>query len=63
MDKKVVNSYGVWRTKKFMGREFKGIVRTTFLIDPKGKIVKIYEKVNPAKHASELLDDLADFRS
>lgn len=57
-DKKVVNSYKVWQKKKFMGREYMGIVRTSFLIDPKGKIVKVYEGVKPDKHVEEVLADL-----
>ncbi len=58
-EKKVVNLYGVWQRKKMMGREYMGTVRTSFLIDPKGKIVKIYEKVKPMEHAQEVLRDLA----
>jgi peroxiredoxin Q/BCP len=57
-EKKVVNAYGVWAKKKFMGREYMGTLRMSFLIDPKGKIVKIYETVKPNLHAEEVLDDL-----
>ena len=57
-DKKVVNKYGVWGKKKFMGREYMGTFRTSFLIDSKGKISKIYEKVKPEIHAKEILEDL-----
>ncbi len=57
-DKEVVKAYGVWAKKKFMGREYIGILRTSFLIDPKGKIAKIYEKVKPETHAEEVLKDL-----
>lgn len=57
-DKKVVNSYGVWAKKKFMGREYMGTLRTSFLIDPAGKVAKIYEKVKPELHAQEVLEDL-----
>lgn len=56
--KEVVRKYSVWGKKKFMGREYLGTMRTSFLIDPKGKIAKIYEKVNPVTHAEELLTDL-----
>ena len=56
--KKVVKKYGVWAKKKFMGREYMGTLRTSFLVDPKGKIAKIYEKVNPEIHAEEVLNDL-----
>lgn len=57
-DKKVVNLYGVWAQKKFMGREYMGILRNSYLINPEGKIVKIYEKVKPLGHADEVLKDL-----
>lgn len=57
-EKKVVNAYGVWGMKKFMGREYEGTLRTSFLIDPEGKIAKIYENVKPEKHAEEVLADL-----
>jgi peroxiredoxin Q/BCP len=55
--KEVVKKYGVWGKKKFMGREYKGTRRTSFLIDPKGKIAKIYENVKPDIHAEEVLRD------
>ena len=55
---KIVKSYKVWAKKKFMGREFMGVVRITFLIDPKGKIVKIWYNVKVKDHAQEVLDTL-----
>jgi peroxiredoxin Q/BCP len=60
--KKVVNAYGVWGRKKFMGREYDGIFRTSFLIAPDGKIAKVYEKVKPAEHAAMVLKDLNALR-
>lgn len=57
-DKKVVNLYDVWKKKKFMGKEYTGTVRSSFLIDPKGKIFKIYENVKPENHAQEVLKDI-----
>ena len=54
-DKKVVNDYGVWQLKKFMGREYMGIVRTTFIIDEKGSIVDIITKVNTKEHTSQII--------
>ena len=54
----ILKKYKVWSKKKFMGREFMGIVRTTFLIDPKGKIVKIWDNVKVKDHAKEVLDTL-----
>jgi peroxiredoxin Q/BCP len=58
-EKKVVKLYGVYQPKKFLGKEFLGTMRTSFLIDEKGKIAKIYEGVKPAVHAAEVLADLA----
>ena len=52
----VLKKYKVWGKKKFMGREFMGIIRTTFLIDKKGKIVKIWDNVKVKDHAKEVLE-------
>jgi len=57
-DKKMVRAYGVWGKKKFMGREYMGTKRTSFLINPDGVIAKIYEDVKPEIHAEEVLKDL-----
>ena len=57
---KVIKSYNACGVKKFMGREFDGVLRISYLIDPKGMIKKVYEKVNPLIHASEILKDLND---
>ena len=54
--KKVINAYGVWGPKKFMGREFDGIYRTTFVIGEKGYIEKIIDKVKAKGHAAQLLE-------
>jgi len=56
--KHVVEAYGVWGKKKFMGREYMGTMRTSFLINKEGVIAKIYEGVKPELHASEVLQDL-----
>ena len=55
---KVLKKYNVWAKKKFMGREFMGIFRTTFLIDKKGKIIKIWNNVKVKDHAKEVLETL-----
>jgi thioredoxin-dependent peroxiredoxin len=55
---KVCDLYGVWGPKKFIGKEYEGVLRTTFLIDEKGIIVKVFEKVRPAEHSTELLSAL-----
>jgi peroxiredoxin Q/BCP len=57
-EKEVTKAYGVWGPKKFMGREFLGIRRWSFLIDPKGKIARVYDNVKPAVHAEEVLADI-----
>lgn len=54
-EKKVSKMYDVWGTKKFRGREYEGVRRTTFLIDAEGKIAKIYKNVKPADHSEEVL--------
>ena len=59
-DLEVIKKYKVWGKKKFMGREFMGIIRTTFLLDKKGKIIKIWENVKVKDHAKEVLATLKD---
>ena len=54
----VLKKYKVWAKKKFMGREFMGIIRTTFLIDKRGKIIKIWDNVKVKNHAKEVLETL-----
>lgn len=56
-EKKVINAFGVWGQKKFMGREFDGIHRETFVIDEEGKIAKIYKKVKTKEAAEQILKD------
>lgn len=57
-EKRAIQAYGVWQKKSFMGKTYMGIARTSFLIDPAGKLAKIYEKVKPDLHAHEALEDL-----
>jgi len=59
-DHSIADTYGVWGEKKFMGRTYMGILRTTFLIDEKGKIKKVFEKVKPEDHADEVLEAFAN---
>lgn len=54
-DKKIVEDYGVWGEKKFMGRKYMGVHRVTFLIGPDGRIKKIWPSVKPEEHAEEVL--------
>lgn len=58
LDHKAIEAYGAWRAKKFMGRAFKGIARTTFLIGPDGKIEAIWDPVKAKGHAGEVLSQL-----
>ena len=53
---KIASKFGVWGKKQFMGREYMGVNRTTFLIDENGKIIKVFEKVKPTGHAQEVLE-------
>jgi peroxiredoxin Q/BCP len=61
-EKKIVERYGVWGKKKFMGREYMGTNRVSFLIDPKGKIAKIYDPAKPLGHAEEVLADIQSLK-
>ena len=57
-DHKVCELYDVWGLKKFMGREYMGVLRTTFLVGADGQIVRVFERVKPAEHSAELLATL-----
>jgi thioredoxin-dependent peroxiredoxin len=57
-DSEVQKLYGVWRPKKMMGREFMGTVRSTVLIGPQGRIIRIWDKVKAKGHAEEVLEEL-----
>ncbi|WP_070137700.1 thioredoxin-dependent thiol peroxidase [Crocinitomix algicola] len=60
VDKKIINDYGVWGPKKFMGKEFDGIHRTTFVIDAQGNIEAIFKKVKTKAHAEQILEELEE---
>lgn len=55
-DHKVCEMYGVWGLKKMMGREYMGVLRTTFLIDQDGMVAKVFQNVKPAEHSKEVLE-------
>ena len=59
----MIATYGAWQKKKMMGREYMGIVRMSYLIDPDGNVAKVYPKVKPADHAKEVLDDIKELSS
>lgn len=58
INKDVAKAYGVWQVRKNYGKEYLGIVRTTFVIDKEGKITKVYKSVKAAGHAAKVLADL-----
>ena len=55
-DHSIADAYGVYGEKKFMGRTYLGVKRVTFLIDEKGKVKKVFEKVKPEEHARDVLE-------
>ena len=55
---KICDAYGVWGPKKLMGREYEGVLRTTFLINKKGDIAHVFENVRPSEHSVEVLKEL-----
>lgn len=59
VEKKVIKKYKAWGEKKFMGKTYDGVLRKSYLIDKKGDIFKVYEKVNPLTHAEEILKDVS----
>ncbi len=60
LDKVALQAYGAWREKKLYGREFMGVVRSTFLIDPEGKIAKVWPNVKAKGHAEKVLESLKE---
>jgi len=59
---KVLDKYGVWQLKKMYGREYYGVVRSTFLINPSGKIVELWQKVKVNGHVEAVLEKLRNMR-
>ena len=59
-EKEVSKAFGVWGKKTFMGREYMGVTRSSFLVNDKGIIFKIYPKVKPAGHAKQVLEDFTE---
>ena len=59
---KVLKKYKVWGKKKFMGREFMGIIRSTILINKKGKVIKVWDNVKVKDHAKEVLETLKSLK-
>lgn len=62
-DHSVAEAFGVWAPKKFMSREFLGILRNTYIISPTGEIAKTFEGVNPKEHAAEIINALKELQA
>ncbi|AEX86377.1 peroxiredoxin [Marinitoga sp. 1135] len=61
-EKKVLEDFGVWQLKKMYGREYYGVVRTTVLVDPEGKIAHVWEKVRVKGHVEDVLNKLKELQ-
>ena len=59
-DKKIIQEYGTWGKKKFMGREYDGIIRTTFVIGEDGKILKVIDDVKTKNHSDQILAEMGN---
>jgi peroxiredoxin Q/BCP len=59
---KTIKAYNAWGERSMYGKVYMGIIRSTFIIDPEGNIVKHYPKVNPKKHVVEIINDLKDLQ-
>ena len=59
----VCDQYGVWGPKKLMGRDYEGVLRTTFLLDARGTIARVFANVRPSEHSAEVLDALRSLPS
>jgi len=62
-DKSMITSWGAWQMKKFMGKEFMGIVRSTWIVDPQGKIAAAWDSVKVKDHAVEVLEKLKELQA
>jgi len=60
---RTIEAYGAWGLKKFMGREYQGIKRNTYLINPDGMLVKTYENVSPTDHVGQIIRDLKEHQT
>ena len=62
-DHAIAETYGVWVEKNNFGKTYMGVDRTTFLIDPDGKVARVFEKVKPAEHSADVLAALAELQT
>jgi thioredoxin-dependent peroxiredoxin len=59
-EREAIDAYGAWGVKKMYGKEFEGVLRSTILIDPDGKVAAVWPKVKPKEHADQVLAAIAD---
>ena len=63
-DHAIAEAYGAWQLKKFMGKEYMGVTRSTFIIDPQGKVARVFEKVKDAgSHPADIENALKELES
>jgi peroxiredoxin Q/BCP len=62
-EKELCNAFGVWQLKKFMGKEYMGVVRSTFIIDPDGKVAAVWKKVRVKGHVDEVKAKLEELQA
>lgn len=62
-EKELCNLFGVWQLKKFMGKEYMGVVRSTFIINPDGKIAAVWDKVRVKGHVDDVKEKLTELQS
>ena len=61
-EKDMIQAYGAWGLKTFMGKQYEGVFRYTYLIDPSGRIARVWDKVKPDEHAAEVAEALAELQ-
>ena len=61
-DHQLIEAFGAWQKKNMMGREYMGTVRSTFVIDPKGVVLRVWDKVNPPEHGEEVYNFIKEIR-
>ena len=61
-DHAIAEAYGAWQLKKMLGKEYMGVNRSTVIIDPEGKVARVFEKVSPAEHPAEVVAALRELQ-
>ena len=61
-DHAIAEAYGAWQLKKMLGKEYMGVARSTVIIDPEGKVARVFEKVSPSEHPAEVVAALRELQ-